>query len=74
MRKKLEKQNTEWQMFNDYYKIYQDFYEPEESDKYWEALMTASCEFANKYKTEFARDIIIAYMESRNRIFNLKNA
>ena len=74
MRKKLEKQNTEWQMFNDYYKIYQDFYEPEESDKYWEALMSASCEFANKYKTEFARDIIIAYMESRNRIFNLKNA
>ena len=61
-------------MFNDYYKIYQDFYEPEENDKYWEALMSASCEFANKYKTEFARDIIIAYMESRNRIFNLKNA
>ena len=74
MRKKLEKQDKEWQMFADYYKIYQDFYEPEDNDKYWEALMTASCEFANKYNTEFAKNIMIEYMESRNRIFHLKNA
>ena len=74
MRKKLEKQDKEWQMFADYYKIYQDFYEPEDNDKYWEALMAASCEFANKYNTEFAQNIIIEYMESRNRIFYLKNA
>ena len=74
MRKKLEKQDKEWQMFADYYKIYQDFYEPEDNDKYWEALMTVSCEFASKYNTEFAKNIIIEYMESRNRIFHLKNA
>lgn len=35
MRKKLEKQDKEWQMFADYYKIYQDFYEPEDNEKYW---------------------------------------
>lgn len=74
MRKKLEKQDKEWQMFNDYYKIYQDFYVPEDNDEYWETLVDVSCEFANKYNTNFARNIIIEYMESRERILKLKNA
>lgn len=74
MRKKLEKQDKEWQMFNDYYKIYQDFYVPEDNDEYWETLVDVSCEFVNKYNTNFARNIIIEYMESRERILKLKNA
>ena len=74
MRKKLEKQDKEWQMFNEYYKIYQDFYVPEDNDEYWETLIDVSCEFANKYNTNFARNIIIEYIESRERILKLKNA
>jgi len=74
MRKKLEKQDKEWQMFSDYYKIYQDFYVPEDNDEYWNTLIDVSCKFANKYNTQFARNIIIEYIESRNRLLNLKNA
>lgn len=70
MRKKLEKQDKDWQMFNDYYKIYQDFYVPEDNDEYWDTLIHVSCEFANKYDTPFARNIIIEYIESRNRLLN----
>lgn len=74
MRKKLEKQDKEWQMFNEYYKIYQDFYVPEDNDEYWDTLVDVSCEFANKYNTKFARNIIIEYIKSRERILKLKNA
>lgn len=70
MRKKLEKQDKDWQMFYDYYKIYQDFYVPEDNDEYWYTLIDVSCEFANKYNTHFARNIIIEYIESRNRLLN----
>lgn len=74
MRKQLTKADAEFQMFSDYYKIYQDFYEPEDNDNYWQELIRAVDEFYKKYKTKLAKDLAIAYMNSREAIYKLKNA
>ena len=51
MRKKLNKTDEEFQMFADYYKLYQDFYVPEEGDTYWQSLISEADAFLKKYKT-----------------------
>ena len=74
MRKQLTKADAEFQMFTDYYKIYQDFYEPEDNDEYWDALIHAVDEFHKKYKTKFAKDLVLAYLNSREELYKLKSA
>lgn len=75
MRKQLIKQDAEWQMFADYYKIYQDFYTPEDSDEYWKSLVAEADKFYKKYNTQYAKSIILAYVESRSKIYKyLKKA
>ena len=74
MRKQLTKADEEFQMFADYYKMYQDFYEPEDNDNYWQALARAVDEFYKKYKTKLAKDLAIAYINSREDVYKLKNA
>ena len=73
MRKQLTKADAEFQMFSDYYKIYQDFYEPEDNDNYWQELIRAVDEFYKKYKTKLAKDLSIAYINSREEVYKLKN-
>lgn len=74
MRKQLTKADVDFQMFSDYYKIYQDFYVPEDDDSYWQELIRAVDEFYKKYKTKLAKDLAIAYINSREAIYKLKNA
>ena len=74
MRKQLTKVDEEFQMFADYYKMYQDFYVPEDNDNYWQELIRAVDEFYKKYKTKLAKDLAIAYINSREDIYKLKNA
>lgn len=74
MRKQLTKVDEEFQMFADYYKMYQDFYEPEDNDNYWQELIRAVDEFCKKYKTKLAKDLAIAYINSREEVYKLKNA
>lgn len=74
MRKQLTKADADFQMFSDYYKIYQDFYVPEDNDSYWQGLARAVDEFYEKYKTKLAKDLAIAYLDSREEFYKLKNA
>lgn len=69
MRKKLTKTDAEFQMFADYYKIYQDFYIPEEGNDYWQSLISEADAFLAKYKTKYAEDLITAYLDSRQRMY-----
>lgn len=74
MRKQLTKADAEFQMFTDFYKIYQDFYEPEDNDAYWESLIRAVDTFYKKYNTKFAMDLALAYLNSREELYKLKSA
>ena len=69
MRKKLTKTDTDFQMFSDYYKIYQDFYIPEKGNDYWQSLISEADAFLAKYKTKYAGDLITAYLDSRQRMY-----
>ena len=69
MRKKLTKTDADFQMFADYYKIYQDFYVPEKGDTYWQDLISEADAFLAKYKTKYAEDLITAYLDSRQRMY-----
>lgn len=69
MKKKLTKADTDFQMFSDYYKIYQDFYIPEKGDAYWQGLIAEADAFLEKYKTKYAEDLITAYLDSRQRMY-----
>ena len=69
MRKKLTKADTDFQMFSDYYKIYQDFYIPEKGNDYWQSLISEADAFLAKYKTKYAEDLITAYLDSRQRMY-----
>ena len=74
MRKQLTKADAEFQMFTDFYKIYQDFYEPEDKDEYWQELAYAVERFCKKYNTKFAKDLALAYLNSREELYKLKSA
>ena len=69
MRKKLTKTDADFQMFADYYKLYQDFYVPEEGNDYWQSLISEADAFLAKYKTKYAEDLITAYLDSRQRMY-----
>lgn len=47
---KFEKGSKEWHMFQDYWKICQKYWIPEESDGYWEALIQEADKFCQKYE------------------------
>lgn len=50
MRKKFEKNDEEFRIFTEFWQLTQEFYEPEESDEYWEKLIDALNWFEGKHK------------------------
>lgn len=74
MKKQLTKADAEFQMFSDFYKMYQDFYIPEDTDEYWEQLADAVEVFCKKYTSKFAKELAFDYIDSREAIYRLKTA
>lgn len=75
MRKELKKGDIEYDMFNDYWQICKEYNIPEDTDDYWIKLIDAGNEFYKKYATQYAKDIIVAFMNSREAIWkNLKKS
>lgn len=64
---KIEKGSTEWQLFQDYWKMYQQFFEPEVSEAYLEEVAKKAREFYEKYKTDFAKDLAAALVNDVHR-------
>lgn len=61
-------------MFSDFYKMYQDFYIPEDHDDYWDGLAYAVEVFCKKYTSDFAKNLAFDYIESREALYRLKSA
>ena len=75
MRKELEKGDTEYELFNDYWKLTKEFNIPEDADEYWESLINAGNAFCKKYDSQYAIDLILAFITSRETIWkNLKKS
>ena len=74
MRKELKKGDMEYDLFNDFWKIVKEYNIPENTDEYWVGLINAVNAYAKKYNYVFAHELVIAFLDSRDRIFHLKNA
>ena len=46
---RFEKNSPEWKMFNEYWKICQKYWLPEDSDAYWQSLTDETVAFGEKY-------------------------
>lgn len=46
----LKKGTEAWMMYADFWKLLKDYWIPEENDNYWNELVNAANEFAEKYK------------------------
>lgn len=64
---RLTKDTKEFQMFAEYWQIYQEFYEADNSDAYWDKLTKRTDEFIKKYQTQYARDLMFAFMDKQER-------
>ena len=56
MRTAFVKGSTEQQMFMGFWELCQDFWEPEQTDEYWETFIKRSEQFGNMYG-QFSRDL-----------------
>jgi len=63
---KFQKDSEEWLMFQDFYRLCQKFWLPEDAKlnkSYWEELMVESGEFAEKYSSSsFAKRLALALL------------
>lgn len=48
--KRFEKGSVEWGMFQDFWKMAQKFYVPEDDQNYWEELTNEQVRYQEKYK------------------------
>lgn len=64
---KFEKGASVWQMFNDYWKMCQELWIPEDEDEYWEKVIDLSNEFYKKYQNPFAKSLAMALVEELDR-------
>ena len=69
MKKELKKGDTEYEIFNDYWKIVKEYNIPEDNDEYWKSLVSAGDEFCKKYDSQYARDLVLAFMASRENMW-----
>ena len=72
MEKKFAKGSSEWMMFMDYWTLCQKYWEPEESDSYWENLIDATDDFYKKYNTDFAKSLALTLVNELERKSRLR--
>lgn len=73
--KKFLKGSEEWMMFMDFWKLCQDYWEPEDNQDYWKNSSESVMSFAKKYESMiFARIIALAlmdYLEAKAKQMNI---
>lgn len=57
---KFQKGSEEWVMFNDFWKMCQSFWMPEDNDTYWKKLHDAAQEFGKH--SRFARFLALGFI------------
>lgn len=68
---RFEKGSWNWKMFGEFYILCQDYWEPEDTDQWWEELDRATREFTQKYDNGiFPRKLccaLVSYLEEKSR-------
>lgn len=63
--KKFLKGSEEWLMFMDFWKLCQEYWEPEDSQEYWKEMSKAAMAFDEKYQAfPIANMIALGFIDS----------
>ncbi len=62
--KKIVRGSEEWQMFQDFWKLSQELWEPESNDGYWEKVIRLTDEFYQKYRTPYAKGFALGLVNA----------
>lgn len=65
--KKLPRGTPEFEMFGEFYNLFQEFYETEDTDEWWTALIQEEEKFWKKYKNTIGRDLANALINYHER-------
>lgn len=66
--KKIAKGSEEWQMFQDFWKLAQDLWIPEDTEEYWQEVMNRTNEFHEKYKTPYAKHFAVGFLNALDEV------
>ncbi len=64
---KFEKGSEEWNMFNEFWKMCQTYWIPQDGDEYWNQLTRSAKDFYKKYNSPFAMKLSILLLEECER-------
>lgn len=63
--KRFGKDSIEWDLFQQFWRLCQKFWIPEDNDEYWNSMIKETNEFMKKYQSEiFSKEIGLAFIES----------
>lgn len=70
MKKTIKKTDEEFAILQEFWKILQDFYEPEDTDEYWDKLLATTIKFEREhYDNELCRELILLILNYLERKF-----
>lgn len=55
-------------MFQDFWELAQEIWEPEDTDEYWEQAKGKAYEFYQKYKTLYAREFAVGLINALDSV------
>ena len=64
--KRFDKDSLEFKMFNEFWQVFQQFGEVEQTEIYWESLTNRCREFTKKYG-EFGKQLMLVTFEELER-------
>lgn len=67
---RLQKGSEEFEMFRDYWNMLEGNWGIENAEEYWEKVVNDTDSFYQKYKTEFAKELAVAYLNELERRAN----
>ena len=75
--KKLEKGSEEWQLFTDFWKFRQQYYEADNEEDWFEELRNSGEEIIEKYRntelSKFAQSLVFSHFEDVEMRWKKKN-
>lgn len=64
---KFKEGSEEWKMFADYWMLCKKFWEPEETEEYWESVIDAGNAFLKKHNTPFTKALFWTFHDELER-------
>lgn len=66
-KKKFAKGSEEWMLFQDFWRMCQEYWLVEDTEAYWEELVNQVEEFRRKYPGEFPKELAYALVHELER-------